>query len=178
MHQGTGSYPRRTSQNTSSWRFDQKPRTSRSHFFKLVKGLDRALLEDCYQQAFSINSISDVAHHLLNEAIAAINVQSKLQQPYLLAKILNVETKMLYDTGADVCCLSEELFKQITPKSLLHNQSQTQKFKAARGHHLHMLGNFKLPLALGRKTLRDQFFVICNLAEPAILGINFVENTG
>ena len=85
---------------------------------------------------------------------------------------------MLYDTGADVCCLSKELFQQIRPKTPLPKSNQTRKFKAAGGQQLNVLGRFEVPLAIGRKTILHPFFVIRQLAESAILGIDFIKKHG
>ena len=82
---------------------------------------------------------------------------------------------MLYDTGADSCCLSEELFHQIWPKTSLPKPNPTRKFKATGGQQLNVIGKFEVPLVIGRKTVQHPFFVIRDLAEPAILGINFIE---
>ena len=48
---------------------------------------------------------------------------SSTARPYLLARILNLEVKMLNDTGAYLSCLNEEIFNQLEQKSPSPNKT-------------------------------------------------------
>ena len=125
-----------------------------------------------------MNSISNIVRHLVSDAVLTINNERKPQRPYLFVNILHLGTKMLYDTGADICCLNESLFKQLEPQATVADTKTSRQFKAAGGHKLQVVGKYEVPMRVGKKTFRHPFFVIRNLTEPAILGIDFIEKHG
>ena len=106
------------------------------------------------------------------------SVRPKRIRPYLAANILSVPVKMLYDTGADVSCISERMFRQIPvdqrPPRLPGESAQ--RFKAAGGHELSCKGRYLIPITVGKKQVEYPCFVIQNLSEEAILGYDFISD--
>ena len=86
--------------------------------------------------------------------------------------------KMLYDTGADICCMSEQMFKRIKAKTSITSEGPKKQFKAAGGQKLQVMGKYSVPMTIGKKEIRHPFFVIKDLSEEAIIGIDFIEEHG
>jgi hypothetical protein len=83
----------------------------------------------------------------------------------------------LYDTGADVCCISEKAFNQI-PKHMQPQPLSTKRpmFKAANGEYLKTLGKFHLKFKIGEREVHHEFYKVRDLGgEDIILGINFIH---
>jgi hypothetical protein len=96
----------------------------------------------------------------------------------LQIKIQNSESvRGLYDTGADISCLSLKVFRQILPEyrpKKLEGQI-TPKFKSAGGQILPVCGRYQFRVQIGTKTLQHDFYIIPDLNEPLILGIDFIQ---
>ena len=103
-------------------------------------------------------------------------VQLIFRHPYLSVKLQNVVNAMgLYDTGADISCINAKVFGKIPasqqPRAL--PVSSREQFQAARGHHLKVNGQFEVNVK--DRDLTHNFFVIENLNEPIIFGIDFIK---
>ena len=83
----------------------------------------------------------------------------------------------LYDTGADISCLSLKVFRQIPPqlRPKKIEQSLLPKFKSAGGETLPVHGKYRLKAHIGTKEIQHEFYVIPELNEPLILGIDFIQ---
>jgi hypothetical protein len=89
---------------------------------------------------------------------------------------MKMPMKMLYDTGADICCMSEQMFKRIKAKTSITSEGPKKQFKAAGGQKLQVLGKYSVPMTIGKKEIRHPFFVIKDLSEEAIIGIDLSRN--
>jgi hypothetical protein len=81
-----------------------------------------------------------------------------------------VSVKGLYDTGADISCLSLKVFRQIPPElrpKKLENH-KLPKFKAAGGQILSVCGRHQFRVQIGTKTLQHDFYLIPDLSKPLI----------
>ena len=100
------------------------------------------------------------------------------RRPYLTVNLQNcLAIKGLYDTGADISCLSEKFFRQLPPH---HRPTKLQtealpKFKTAGGQPLKVRGRYNFRVRIGTKFLQHEFYVISDLNEPLILGIDFIQ---
>jgi len=99
------------------------------------------------------------------------------RRPYLSLRLQKtVDTKGLYDTGADVSCMSETVFSKIPlhlrPPAVAVNSSD--QFKSAGGQNLKVRGCYNFSVNVGKKETQHQFYVIRDLNEPVILGIDFI----
>jgi gag-polyprotein putative aspartyl protease len=105
-------------------------------------------------------------------------MKPSFHRPYLQIKIQNlVSVRGLYDTGADISCLSLKVFQQILhehrPKKL--EGQITPKFKSAGAQILPVCGRYQFRVQIGIKTLQHNFYVIPELNESLILGIDFIQ---
>ena len=116
--------------------------------------------------------------NLIDDVETSISIRSKpFQRPFLFATILNENVRMLYDTGADISCVNEEVFRRIPidQRPRKSDESFPRQFRSAGGQNLQVKGKYNLPVMLGRKTVHHPFYVIKNLSEPAIVGIDFIQ---
>ena len=99
------------------------------------------------------------------------------KRPYILATTQKVDINMLYDTGADLSCIDEKVFNQLKVTAPL-TLATPMGLATAGYHHLHILGKIQLSLTIHGTCHRHPFFVVRNLTEPAILGIDFISTKG
>jgi hypothetical protein len=74
-------------------------------------------------------------------------LKPSFRRPYLNVKVQNaVSVKGLYDTGADISCLSLKVFRQISPENRPKKleTSSLPKFKSAGGETLPVYGKYRL----------------------------------
>ena len=116
--------------------------------------------------------------NLIDDAEKSLHIQSKpFQRPFLFAKIFEKDIRMLYDTGADISCVNENVFRKIPihqrpPKS---TDIFPRQFRSAGGQNLQVKGKYELPIVMGKKIVSHPFYVVKDLSEPAILGIDFIQ---
>jgi hypothetical protein len=83
----------------------------------------------------------------------------------------------LYNTGADIWCISEKVFRQLPPpyrpKKL--ESDSAPNFKSGGGQLLPVRGKYEFNLWIDKKFVKHQFYLIPDLNEPLILGINFIQ---
>ena len=86
---------------------------------------------------------------------------------------------MLYDTGASITCVSEKTFRTIPTDQRPPKLNMVKpNFQSAGGHQLQVRGLYNLPLKLLGKVVEHPVFVIKDLSEPAIIGIDFINKHG
>jgi hypothetical protein len=105
-------------------------------------------------------------------------LKPSFRRPYLQVKVQNsVSVRGLYDTEADISCLSLKFFRQIPPqlRPKKVEQGSLPKFKSAGGETLPVHGKYKLKAHIGTKEIQHKFYVIPDLNEPLILGIDFIQ---
>ena len=117
--------------------------------------------------------------HLISGAIHEIANENKMnsRKPYIALSLSGMPLKGLYDTGADVSCVAEKTFRRIPidKRPAVQTIDRIYKFKGAGGQNLEVRGKFSLPLTLGQKSVSHEFFVIKDLGEDIILGIDFMH---
>jgi Reverse transcriptase (RNA-dependent DNA polymerase)/gag-polyprotein putative aspartyl protease len=89
-----------------------------------------------------------------------------------------VDALALIDTGAAVSVISLIIFQELASKGKvkLYNNNALV-FKSATGNELMVTGYFKLTFQLGGVTFQHPFYVIKNLNEECIIGMDFLEKT-
>jgi len=102
-------------------------------------------------------------------------VAPRFKRPSLAVKLFSKEIKGLYDTGADVSCLNEKIFRTIPvdarPKKIPGNSAVC---RSASGSTLSISGKYLIPVEIGRKKFLHEFLIVKNLEENLILGIDFI----
>ena len=86
-------------------------------------------------------------------------------------------TAALYDSGADISCMSEAEFRRIPvderPKQL--TEQKASLIISAGGNPLNVKGIYNCPISVLGKSTEHPFRVIKGLNEPVILGADFIN---
>jgi hypothetical protein len=113
---------------------------------------------------------------LLTQTMKVLHHKTSSKRPYLPIKVFGVETSALYDTGADVSCINEKVFRKIPidrrPQKISNFPNQ---FKAANGQGLDVRGKYMMNVQVQNKIVQHPFYVISNLSEESILGMDFIR---
>jgi hypothetical protein len=105
-------------------------------------------------------------------------LKPNFRRPYLTFTLQNcITVKGLYDTGADISCISEKTFHQLPPDQRPDKIKDitSPRFKTAGGQPLTVRGLYKFTLKIGSKLLTHKFYIIPDLNKPLILGIDFIQ---
>jgi Retroviral aspartyl protease len=143
----------------------------KSEFFKLPGDASDALHPSNPSQLYlAIASI-------FSFSVCKVKENLHLTRPYINVQIGPMPAAALYDSGADISCISETEFCKIPvdkrPSKIIG--PRTDACFSAGGNQLTVTGIFNLPLnILGRKT-EHPFRVIKGLNEPVILGADFIN---
>jgi hypothetical protein len=84
----------------------------------------------------------------------------------------------LIDTWAAASLVSSNILFQLKGKSIkvLKNDENTPTFRTVSGQELHSLGKYEFPITINKKhTFQHSFYVMNNLKENCILGIDFLS---
>jgi hypothetical protein len=121
-------------------------------------------------QDIFVNLVNDASNQIKNEA-------KPFQRPFIFAKMFTEQVKMLYDTGPNISAVNENIFRKISvyqrPSKI--EETSNRQFCSAGGQNLQIKGKFLLPVTIGKKIVQHPFYVIKNLSEAAIMGINFIQ---
>ena len=87
------------------------------------------------------------------------------------------DTTALYDTGADISCISEKVFRQIPVYSRpeMIPSLAGQEIKSANGNFLEVKGAYMMMMRILGRNITHRIFVVRNLSEPVILGSDFIH---
>jgi hypothetical protein len=103
-------------------------------------------------QYIFVNLVNDASNEIKNEA-------KPFQRPFIVAKMCNEEIKILYDTGANISAVNENIFRKISvdnqPSKI--DETSNQQFCSAGGQNLQIKGKFLLPVTIGKKTVQHPF---------------------
>jgi hypothetical protein len=117
---------------------------------------------------------------LISDAVNEIkaNLKPTFHHPYLWVNVQNsLRVRGLYDTGADISCISEKVFRQLPPPCRPQKlaSDKTPNFRSAGGQPLPVRGLYEFNLKVDKKFIKHKFYVIPDLNEPLILGIDFIQ---
>ena len=115
----------------------------------------------------------EIRYDVEMNAITALFLQSTME---IKAMVLDNSLSCLVDTGANVSCLSEELWKKLEqnkncPKL---NKTPVSCGKVANASELLFLGRVQLELCLVGKMVPHPFYIARNLNHDCILGSDFL----
>ena len=101
-------------------------------------------------------------------------------RPFLQGQLGQLQLPMLYDTGSSITCISEQVFRRLPPDSRPHKQVMpvNSMFQTAGGQNLRVRGLYNMPLKILDKTISHPVYVISDLNEQGILGIDFINKNG
>jgi hypothetical protein len=92
--------------------------------------------------------------------------------------IFDIRTIGLIDTGAAASLVSSDILFKLRGKTIrsLKNDENTPIFKTVSGQELHSLGKYEFPITINKNhTFNHSFYVMNNLKENCILGIDFLS---
>jgi Retroviral aspartyl protease len=117
---------------------------------------------------------------LFADAVSEIksNLKPSFNRPYLWVTVQNaLKIRGLYDTGADISCMSEKIFRQIPPQNRPQKlaMAKSPNFCSAGGQPLPVRGLYEFTFNINSKLIRHQCYIIPELNEPLILGIDFIQ---
>ena len=114
---------------------------------------------------------------LFTLAISSLSGVNRPGRPFVNGQIGKHQLKMLYDTGADISCISEKEFRQI-PVDLRPSKHSNEKvrYQSASGNSLQVKGIYDIPIKVLGRTVTHTFSVIKQLTDPAILGSDFIHD--
>ena len=115
------------------------------------------------------NLMEDVVCELLNE------IKPQVHRPLIAVSLANVPIRGLYDTGADVSCISETVFKKIKDRPKLNLLKKPGRCTSASGDKLEVIGKFDFELTIGKRKFTHPFYVIKNLNRDLIIGFDLIQ---
>ena len=160
------------------YRVSRKPQSLPS--FKLVSSSESAPTQSCSTAQIN-NAITFLYNKLFVDAVSEIksNLKPTFNRPYLWVNVQNsLKIRGLYDTGADISCISEKIFRQIPPQNRPTKLAidKSPNFRSAGGQPLPVRGLYKFAFTLNGKQIEHPCYVIPDLNEPLILGIDFIQH--
>ena len=111
----------------------------------------------------------------LNTLINSVNAS---QRPYVTCQLLNEKVKLLYDSGADISIVANEVFqkamKQIPPHLRPKRIKIRLKAKSANGGRIDIRGCYLTPISVHGKRIIHPIFV-GSLRSNGLLGIDVIN---
>ena len=126
-----------------------------------------------------MNGMSNIAQNLIANVVCEINltINAKAQRPHIAVSLANMPLRGLYNSGADVSCIDEAVFRKIPvdkrPEKLFLDPKL--RFNSASSDRLDVKGLYRLSVGIGKKAVTHSFYVICRLSEEMILGFDFIQ---
>jgi hypothetical protein len=95
---------------------------------------------------------------------------------FVPVRVANVYCVALYDSGAEVSCIHDSVFRSFSPDLRPWTiPSPHPQFRSASGDALQVRGVFSISISLLGKTIQHEFWVIKNLSRQIILGADFIN---
>ena len=113
---------------------------------------------------------------ILTINIASINGNSK--RPFINVNAHGQISPWLFDTGAEVCCMSINEFRKIPIDKRPQKLHMHKELRCASSNQLRVKGSFLMTLSVMNREIQQTVHVIENLGQPAILGIDAIEKLG
>jgi hypothetical protein len=117
--------------------------------------------------------------NLINHTISDINkaYHPNSRHPYLSVNLQNaISVQGLYDTGANISCLSKKVFDAIPPQLCLPQSAGALKAcHRASSQALHIARIHDFYLQIGNCIIRHQIHLIQNPHEDIIMGVYFIH---
>jgi hypothetical protein len=124
--------------------------------------------------------MSNIYRDLINSTINKIKASViKPKRPYVPVFLNGHKVSALYDTGADICCMSSSYFRKYFPVGKRPTKLQRKSdLKAASGNKLVSEGIYPKPFTIDGRRFEHNVHVFSNLNEGMILGIDFLSKHG
>jgi len=119
--------------------------------------------------------VAGLYQDLIMNTIAKLNASlRKPFRPYMSVQMNGHKLFPLYDTGADICCMSSEAFRRVFPVGQRPEKlNPTSNVSAVSGNKLEGEGIYTISMEINKRKFQYQVHIFGNLNEDMILGINF-----
>ena len=107
-----------------------------------------------------------------------IHGDSYAQRPFLYARLQNSNLACLFDTGAAVCCISTNWFNSLTFQTQPKRIPGSKDLISASKDKLEIKGVFAIKVEILGRTVTHPFYVINNMNQNAIIGIDLIAKLG
>ena len=115
--------------------------------------------------------MSIVYRELINSTTNKLSSSIKRsKKPTVLVTINGQKIKALYDTGADLCCMTAAKFRQVFP---VRQRPKKLNVTVASGDKLESLNVYPIPFEINKKKFVDNVHVLNKLCGDFILGLDF-----
>ena len=133
-----------------------------------------------HNSCHSINEMSIVYKELINSTIQKLSASmKKVKRPHVLVNINGHQISALYDTGADMCCMSDTLFRKVFPVGKRPKKLNViSTVTSASGNKIACEGVYPIPFEIKNKKFVYDIHVLSNLSGDLIMGINFFHDVG
>jgi hypothetical protein len=114
---------------------------------------------------------------IISTAICSTKNFFKPTCPFVAVSFGSSPIEALYDTGSDVSCVDESVFRSI-PINFRPPQctsSPRQTYHSASGNQLVVKGVYPFKISILGRTIEHKFCVIKNLSEKVIIGADFIN---
>jgi hypothetical protein len=112
----------------------------------------------------------------VNTTLKSNNVKTQYKLFHVPVKIDNILTYALIDTGASVSAISEYFFNRLRKDAKQNKINNNDNLRSICGDSMDILGVYNLNISLDNnaEVVEQKFFVVPQLAETCILGIDFI----
>ncbi len=112
----------------------------------------------------------------MNTTLKSNNVKTQYKLFHVPVKIDNILTYALIDTGASVSAISEYFFNRLRKDAKQNKINNNDNLRSICGDSMDILGVYNLNISLDNnaEVVEQKFFVVPQLAETCILGIDFI----
>ena len=127
-----------------------------------------------------INNLSIFFQHLIKNTVNKLSSSfKKPSRPFVPLTVNKINLTALYDTGADISCMSTKTFRRLFQAGNRPTKiAKDSVTRGATGSSLDSIGRYMIPLKLEERSYLFPFSVFNNLNEDMILGIDFIVKFG
>ena len=153
-----------------------RPLAQRQFFFTVNDTAEAAPL--CRPPSSPGSIFSAALCAIISTAICSTKNFFRPTRPFVAVSFGSSPIEALYDTGSDVSCVDESVFRSI-PVQLRPPQctsSPRQQYHSASGNQLIVRGIYPFKISLLGRTIEHKFCVIKNLSEKVIIGADFINS--
>ena len=103
---------------------------------------------------------------------------SKSNLPTSLVLIRKCKTRGLWDSGAEVSCISHTLWHRVCAGKTEKLSETDTKLRSVSGNYLPVLGVFRTNLKINQESFPTEFYVIKDMKSDLIIGRDFMTRYG
>lgn len=110
--------------------------------------------------------------------LSIASIVNTAKRPFLTIRANGTASQWLFDTGAQVCCMSLHEFRKIPVNKRPQKLKLVKDLRCASNTQLQVKGAYLMNLTVFDRNIQQLVFVCANLGQSAILGIDAIEKLG